>query len=140
MPFVAITRLRVRSWRYLPTFLVNAYRAARQARRAPGNLAIALLRDADFAFWTRTVWTDESDMRAFMLSGVHRRIMSRLPEWCDEAAVAHWLQDGLEPPSWPEACRRLRKEGRPSTVKYPSAAQRRFAVPKPRTGAELRLK
>ena len=140
MPFVSITRLRVRSWRYLPAFLVNAYRAARQAKRARGNLAISLLRDADFAFWTRTIWTDETEMRAFMLSGVHRRIMSRLPVWCDEAAVAHWLQDDLEPPSWPEACRRLRQDGRPSMVKYPSEAQRRFELPEPRTTAELRLK
>jgi heme-degrading monooxygenase HmoA len=130
----------VRSWRYLPAFLFNAYRAARQARQAPGNHAISLLRDADLAFWTRTLWTDEKDMRAFMLSGVHRRIMSRLPRWCDEAAVAHWLQSGLEPPSWPEAYRRLRQEGRPSRVEHPSAAQRQFAIPEPRTRAEVRLK
>jgi hypothetical protein len=140
MPFVSITRLRVRSWRYLPIFLVNAFRAARQAKLAPGSLAISLLRDAHFAFWTRTLWTDESDMRSFMLSGVHRRIMARLPQWCDEAAVAHWLQDNLEPPPWTEACRRLRQDGRPSRVKHPSEAQRRFEVPEPRTTAELRLK
>jgi hypothetical protein len=84
---------------FLPIFLVNTFRAARQARLAPGNLAISLLRDAHLAFWTRTLWTDESAMRSFMLSGVHRLIMARLPEWCDEAAVAHWLQDDLEPPS-----------------------------------------
>jgi hypothetical protein len=140
MPLVSITRLRVRSWRYLPAFLFNAYRAARQARRARGSLAISLLRDADLAFWTRTVWTDEQDMRAFMLAGVHRRIMSRLPRWCDEAAVAHWLQDDPEPPPWPEAWRRLRQDGRTSPVEDPSAAQRRFEVPEPRTTGELRLK
>ena len=140
MPFVSISRLRVRSWRYLPTFLVNAFQAARQARLAPGSLAISVLRDARLAFWTRTVWTNETEMRAFMLSGVHRRIMSRLPQWCDEAAVAHWLQDDPEPPSWLEACRRLRQNGRTSPVKYPSEAQRRFEVPEPRTTAELRLK
>jgi hypothetical protein len=32
-------------------------------------------------------------MRAFMQSGVHRRVISRLPEWCDEAALVHWVQD-----------------------------------------------
>ena len=72
--------------------------------------------------------------------GPHRRIMARLPGWCDEAAVAHWLEHDLEPPSWPEAWRRLRQDGRPSRVKHPSAAQRRFDVPEPRTGANLRLK
>lgn len=89
MPFVSITRLRVRRWSYLPRFLIQSIRAARQAKRAAGNLAVSVLRDADLAFWTRTVWRDEEAMRSFMQSGVHRRIMARLPEWCDEAAVAH---------------------------------------------------
>src|SRR5438270_12779563 len=114
MPYVSITRLRVRSWRYLPQFLIQSIRAAHQARRAAGHLAVSVLRDADRAFWTRTVWRDEAAMRFFMQSGVHRRIMARLPEWCDEAAVVHWVQKTNEPPSWPEAYRRLQKEGRRS--------------------------
>jgi heme-degrading monooxygenase HmoA len=73
MPFVSITRLRVRRWRYQPQFLIQSIRAARQAKRATGNLAVSVLRDADRAFWTRTVWRDEVAMRSFMLSGVHRR-------------------------------------------------------------------
>ena len=24
---------------------------------------------------------------------MHRRIMARLPEWCDEAALVHWVQE-----------------------------------------------
>jgi hypothetical protein len=35
MPFVSITRLRVRRWRYLPQFLFQSIRAARQAKRGP---------------------------------------------------------------------------------------------------------
>jgi hypothetical protein len=42
----------------------------------------------------------------------HRRVMARLAEWCDEAALMHWVQDAGEPPSWPEAYRRLQREGR----------------------------
>src|SRR5437763_11496997 len=126
MPYVSITRLRVRSWRYLPQFLIQSIRAARQAKRAAGSLAVSVLRDADRAFWTRTVWRDEAAMRSFMRSGVHRRIIARLPEWCDEAAVVHWVQAADEPPSWPEAYRRLQREGRRSRVSDPSAAQRRF--------------
>jgi heme-degrading monooxygenase HmoA len=140
MPFVAITRLRVRSWRYLPAFFVGAVRTVRQAKRAKGGLAIAVLRDAHLAFWTRTVWTDEADMRAFMLSGAHRHIMPRLAEWCDEAAVVQWLQSDAEPPSWLDAWRRLRQDGRLSRVRHPSEAQRRFEVAEPRTTAELKLK
>jgi hypothetical protein len=135
MPFVSITRLRVRRWRYLPQFLVQSIRAARQAKRAAGNLAVSILRDADRAFWTRTVWSDEAAMRSFMQSGVHRRVMARLPEWCNEAALVHWVQDDKEPPSWAEAHRRLELEGRRSRVNHPTAAQRRFEIREPLTSA-----
>src|SRR5271169_1980131 len=131
MPFVSITRLRVRRWRYQPQFLFHSFRAARQAKFALGSLSVSVLRDADRAFWTRTVWRAEAAMRSFMRSGAHRRIMARLPEWCDEAALVRWVQDGEEPPSWPEAYRRLQQEGRRSRVSYPSEAQRRFEVPEP---------
>jgi hypothetical protein len=140
MPFVSVTRLRVRSRRYVPSFFVGALRAALQARRAPGSLAVLLLRDAHFSFWTCTLWTDEAAMRSFMRSGRHRRVMPRLARWCDEAALAHWLQDAGEPPSWPEACRRLRQQGRRSRVEHPSEAQTRFDIPVPRSTGGLRLK
>jgi hypothetical protein len=140
MPFVSITRLRVRSFRYLPIFLIAAFRSARQAKIAPGNLAVSLLSDSNFTFWTRTLWSDERSMRAFMLAGAHRSIMPRLLHWCDEAAVAHWLQELPEPPSWQEAHRRLQQEGRASKVDYPSAAQLRFEIPPPKTTRELNLK
>ena len=135
MPFVAVTRLRVRSWHYLPVFLVQSLRAARQARQAPGNLATGLLRDADRAFWTRTVWRDEAAMRGFMRSGAHRGIMPRLPRWCDEAALVHWRQDGAEPPAWREAHRRLLSQGRRSRVDRPTERQRRFEFPAPSSDA-----
>src|SRR5215472_7774958 len=83
MPFVSITRLRVRSCRYVPGFLIQSLRAALQARGTAGSLAVSVLRDANRAFWTRTVWRDEAAMRVFMRSGVHRRVMARLPEWCE---------------------------------------------------------
>ena len=50
-------------------------------------------------------------MRAFMQLGVHRRVMARLPEWRDEAALVHWFRVPKEP-SWAEANRRLQEEGR----------------------------
>jgi hypothetical protein len=134
MPFVSITRLRVRRWRYVPQFLVQSIRAARQARPAAGNLHVSVLRDADRAFWTRTVWRDEQAMRSFMQSGVHRRIMARLADWCDEAALVHWVQNAEEPPSWAEAHRRLQQEGRRSRVSHPTEAHRRFEIREPRAG------
>jgi hypothetical protein len=132
MPFVSVTRLRVRSWRYLPAFLIQSFRALRQAKRADGNLGASVLRDANLAFWTRTVWSGEAVMRAFMRSGAHRQVMLLLPKWCDEAALVHWVQDGPDRPSWLEAHRRLRQQGRRSRVDHPSEAHRRFDIPAPR--------
>jgi hypothetical protein len=136
MSFVSITRLRVRSWRYLPGFLWRTFLSARQARAAAGNLDVALLNDANRAFWTRSVWTDKAAMRTFMMAGAHRKTMPRLLEWCDEASLVDWLQDSAEPPSWPEAHRRLLQEGRRSRVNHPSQAQDRFEIPAPRSPAQ----
>src|SRR6516162_5036481 len=140
MSFVSIARLRVRSWRHLPGFLIRDFRTARQAKLAAGSLAVSVLRDADRAFWSRTVWRDEAVMRSFMRSGVHRRIMARLPVWCDEAALADWVQDATEPPSWSEVYRRLQKEGRRSRVDHPSDAQRRFDIREPLKSSGLVFK
>jgi hypothetical protein len=141
MPLVAITRLRVRSWRYLPIFFLQALRSARQAARAEGNLATRLLRDRRNTFWTATTWTTEAAMKAFMLSGVHRHVMRKLPDWCDEA-VAHWSQESTEPPTWAETYVRLQREGRRSKVNHPSPAHTAYEFPEPRLGrtGELRFK
>ena len=63
-------------------------------------------------------------MRSFMRSGVHLWVMARLPDWCDEAALVHWVQDADEPRSWIEAHRRLQQEGRRSRINHPSEAHR----------------
>jgi hypothetical protein len=89
----------------LAELLIQAYRSARQTTSTSESLAVSVVRDANLAFWTRTVWSEEAAMRAFMRSGAHRHVMSRLPEWCDEAAVA-----ASEPPSWSEACWRLQQD------------------------------
>ena len=78
-----------------------------QARRAQGNLAVTLLREAHNTYWTRSLWADETEMKAFMLSGVHRKIMPRLLNWCDEASVARWTQDAAQPPMWEEVQQRI---------------------------------
>jgi hypothetical protein len=134
MPLVSITRLRVRSWTYLPAFFVAAVQSALQARRATGNLSVSILREARNTFWTCTFWTDEAAMKAFMLSGSHRTVMPKLLEWCDEASVGRWTQDSAEQPTWDEVHRRMQRDGSASRVNHPSEAQRRFDYPAPKIG------
>lgn len=132
MPIISVTRLRLRSWRFLPKFFWYAIPSNVQVRKAPGNLGIDMLNDARLVFWTKTAWTDESAMKAYMLSGAHRRAMPTLMGMCDEAAVTHWTQQDATLPSWEEAHRRLRAEGRRSKVHHPSADHIALHITPPR--------
>lgn len=132
MSFVSITRLRIRSWWFLPPFLLQTRGAIEQARHAPGFRAGSLLRDRHLTFWTMTLWREPADMRAYIASGSHLAAMPRLLHWCDEASIVHW-QAGDSLPDWPEADRRMRLEGRPSKVRNPSPAHAGLAYDAPRT-------
>ena len=133
MWFVSVTRLRLRSSRYVIPFVIYALMSSRQARRSRGNLEVKFLRDTNQAFWTLTAWQKDEDMRLFMMAGSHRRAMPKLLDWCDEASVAHWTQEASELPSWDQAHRRLVEQGRPSKVRFPSSDQIARRIPEPRS-------
>ena len=130
--FVSLTRLRLRSIRFLPAFAVHAVRTRSQVQRAQGYVTGSLLPDREWTFWTMTGWDTQESMRAYMLSGAHKVAMPKLMEWCDEASVAHWEQETEALPGWVEADRRMREMGRVSKVRWPSAthAGMRYAVPR----------
>jgi len=109
-----------------------ATRSSGQAKSAPGNLGVKLLRDAKNTFWTCTAWEDEAAMRAFLMAVPHKTAMGKLANWCDEASVVHWTQATADLPDWREAHRRMTTEGRPSRVKHPSDAHRDFRIAAPR--------
>jgi hypothetical protein len=134
MPFVSVTRLRVRALRFVPAFIVYALRSSQQARTSTGFLGGALMRDNWKAFWTVTVWRDAKAMEVYRISGIHRVAMGKLLNWCDEASVAHWTQDSADVPGWPEAWNRMVTAGRASKVNHPSEAHLAFRVPEPRPG------
>lgn len=131
MALISVTRLRVRSIRFLPGFIFHAMRSARQAQNANGNLALNLTRDTHMTFWTSTAWESEEAMRAFVLSGQHLKVTGRLPEWCDEAHVVHWKQKEATLPDWQEAHRRLVAHGRALKVYHPSRNHESRDLPPP---------
>jgi Domain of unknown function (DUF3291) len=133
MPVVSVTRLRVRSFLFLPAFVLASLRIAKQARIADGNLGLKIFRDRRGTFWTCTCWDSESSMKSFMLDGLHGEVMRKLLNWCDEAALAHWTQESDELPGWTEAHRRLLRYGRTSKVNHPSDAQKAFRIDPPKT-------
>ena len=140
MPFISVTRLRLRSVRFLPPFLLYFLRIRRQVRSAPGFRGGSILADRACTFWTLTSWDRQEHMRAFMTAAPHLPAMSRLIDWCDEAAVVHWDQPGEALPSWEEADRRLRENGRPSKVRHPSPLHASLDFRPPRVVASQALR
>jgi hypothetical protein len=120
---ISVTRLRVRSFAYLPSFLWHAFQSTRQAQRAAGFLAGKLLVNPKNTYWTMTAWETDSAMNEFRTTAAHRAAMPRLLRLCDEASVVHWNQETLELPSWEESHRRMVADGRLSKVNHPSANQ-----------------
>ncbi len=142
MAVVSVTRLRVRSWFYLPAFLLRSLRIGWQAKKAPGSLRVKVLQDGLSTFWTCTSWENESALKAFMLAKPHGPAMRKLLEWCDEAALVHWSQPEPDLPTWTQAHQRMQSEGRTSKVNHPSEAQTKFMISPPPANprADVRLK
>ncbi len=132
MPFISITRLRVRSIRFMPFFAWDTLWTLRQVKRSAGFQAGSLLPDKRWTFWTMTAWNSQESMRKYMTSGEHKKAMPKLMEWCDEASVVHWEQPEATLPSWAEADRRMRTEGRVSKVRHPSAGHAGLRYDEPR--------
>jgi Domain of unknown function (DUF3291) len=121
---VAITRLRLRSIRYLPAFVWYAQRSAHQARKSSGNLGVALRKTTGLTFWTLSVWQSDGDTAAYRRAPPHRDAMPKLQHWCDEASVAHWEQEGADMPAWDAATTRLGAAGKSLHVLHPSENHR----------------
>lgn len=129
---VSVTRLRVRSLRYLPEFLWYTFRSRAQVERASGFCGGRLLVDSRLTFWTLTAWDNERSMKAFRGAGAHSRVMPKLFRWCDEAAYAHWLAADDIVPDWRDAHAHLQSEGRLSRVAHPSSDHNARRFPEPR--------
>jgi hypothetical protein len=131
MTLISVTRLRVRSFIYLPQFLWHTFKSMRQAERSIGFLGGRLLVNAKYVFWTMTAWKDEAAMNTYRTAGAHRRAMPKLLNWCSEAAVVHWTQESSEIPFWQEAHQRMAEGAKPSKVAHPSPTQASNPIPGP---------
>ena len=134
MRFISITRLRIRSIRFFPSFVLHTFRTLGQVKKAPGFYGGSLLADRGWTFWTMTAWDSQQSMRSYMTGGSHLRAMPHLLDWCDEASVVHWEQPDDDLPSWAEADRRMREGGRASKVRNPSPQHATLTYREPRLG------
>jgi hypothetical protein len=117
---ISVTRLRVRSIRFLPRLWWEIRKMRRALENGPGFLVGKFLADRHWAFWTMTLWKDRESMRAFRDSGVHAAVMPHAARWCDEASVVHWETEADRLPGWDEAYRRMSEAGSPTPLKFPS--------------------
>ena len=86
MTVIGVTRLRVRSVRFLPAFAVHFLRTRSQVRQAAGFRGGSVLPDRHWTFWTMTAWDSQESMRRYMTTPPHRTTMPYLLDWCDEAS------------------------------------------------------
>jgi heme-degrading monooxygenase HmoA len=123
MYFVSLTRLRVRSIRFLPGFLRANEASVKMIKKLDGFIGGKELIDKSLTFWTITVWESEKAMKAFRNNEPHKYAMRRLPDWCDEGSYMHWLQEDLAIPSWVELHQKMVTEGKITKVRFPSPQQ-----------------
>ena len=137
MTFVSVTRLRLRSVRFLPSFLWSNFFVNGQIVRAKGFLRGRLLVDKKLTFWTTTAWSDVPCMRSFRDSGAHKRAMPKLANWCSESTSVHWEQENDQLPDWKQAYDRLVREGRVIYVNNASADQKERKFAEPRSSSKI---
>ena len=141
MPFVSVTRLRVKSIFFLLPFMRANEASVKELTASTGLLKGKELIDKKLTFWTITLWEDEESMKKFRGASSHRIAMQHLPKWCNEASYHHWVQEGNEFPTWNTISEKLYSEGRLSKVRNPSKAQAANLFPPIKwTKTERRLK
>ncbi len=123
MPFVSVTRLRVKSIFFLLPFMKANEASVKELKTSNGLLKGKELIDKKLTFWTITLWDNQESMKVFRNSLSHRIAMQHLPKWCNEASYHHWIQEDDEFPFWDTISKKLFSEGRLSKVKNPSKAQ-----------------
>lgn len=141
MPFVSVTRLRVKSIFFLLPFMRANEASVKELKSSTGLLKGKELIDKKLTFWTITLWEDEASMKEFRGSQSHRMAMQHLPKWCNEASYHHWIQEDNEFPTWNTISKKLFTEGKLSKVRNPSNAQINNQFPSIKwTKTERRLK
>jgi len=127
---VAITRTRLRSFRFFIPLLIASNKIAREVRQnlgfVVGNTFVEPFR---LVFWTVTVWTDEKSFYQFLGNGVHVRQMPKQRYWAEESVVAHILTEQKNAPNIEECRSILLEQGKRGHVLSPNENHKNKVVP-----------
>jgi heme-degrading monooxygenase HmoA len=106
---VMASRFRVRGYRHVVPFLLDAQRVLAQIRRADGALGVSLVaRPLRREFFTLSAWTDRAAIDAMVGSEPHRSVMRRQRAAMADSAFTFWTAPTAALPlTWEEAEERL---------------------------------
>jgi hypothetical protein len=131
MPFIVVTRLRLRDSAFFDEFFASAVAVVEQATNSEGNLGADVLAEANNTFWTRTAWKERGLMDAFVRSEPHVNTMGRLDEWCDEATFVDWEQASAGLPDRQEGYGHLIANGQVASLTNAADAHHARDFPSP---------
>ena len=131
MPYLSITRLKLKSPLLLLPFLLKTEQVIHQIKTSPGFLQGKLLATLDLSMWTATLWVSEADLRSFYQEGAHRHAMKKLSLWASEATSGHSSVTTDMIPSWEEMRIQLGNTGRFHSLQQPSVHHLRQVIPPP---------
>jgi len=123
MPFVSITRLRLKSIIYLFSFFRSNDASVKTLKNSKGLIHAKENPDKNLIFWTLSMWDNEESMRQFRNSNAHKNAMKQISKWCNEASYHHWVQDENSLPNWQSASKKLFEQGTLTKLKNPSKSQ-----------------
>jgi hypothetical protein len=108
--FVSATRFTYRSHRHMPLVLWHGLALRREWGRVEG--AIGMFSGASLlerTTYTVTAWRSEKDLRRWMRSPYHLRLMKDYRGFLESSSAVSWTEEAFEPKAaWREALSRLR--------------------------------
>lgn len=109
---VMASHFKVRGFRHVLPFFIDALRVHRQVRRADGAYGISLVaRPLRREFWTLSAWRDQAALHAMVRTEPHRGVMKRHRAAMAETTFRFWtVPAGDLPVNWDDALRRLAKD------------------------------
>jgi hypothetical protein len=106
-PLVMASRFRLRRFRDVLPFLIDAMRIRNQVRHADGALGVSLIaHPLRREFATLSAWRDRDAVNAMVRTEPHRSIMGRYRAVMADSKFVFYPGE-QSPPSWDEAIRRI---------------------------------
>lgn len=106
-----MTRLKLRSPKYLIPYLIQSEQIITQIVVSQGFLKGKILATLGLSMWTATLWSDRDASYAFHLRGKHQNSMPLFRDWAEEAVLGVQTISSEQLPSWSHIAKKLEEIG-----------------------------